>query len=141
MGVTAAALVLLVAGVTHGGLDGPAAPDATVVVSGTFWSGRGPCQLMPDGQRRWALLKGFTIRRVHRGTVRSRVIGVQPDAVRLASGAPALVEGREYVLFLRPSEESLRALQRPGAPRRSRDALGADEVLAIVERQALEKTE
>src|SRR6202008_3842772 len=116
------------------GRDAPAPvpPDATVVVSGTFWSGRGPCELLPDGKRRWALLKGFTIRRVHRGTVRSRVIGVQPEAMESASGGAALVEGREYVLFLRPSEESLRALQRAGAPRRSRDALGATEVLAIV---------
>jgi hypothetical protein len=123
----------------HGALAAPSPPDATVVVSGTFWSGRGPCQLLPDGTRRWELLQGFTVRKVHRGTVRRQAIGVERDAIRSASDAAALVEGREYVLFLRPSQESLRVLQRPGASRRSRDALAAEEVLAIVERRALER--
>src|SRR5688572_29980156 len=101
-----------------------APPPATVVVSGTFWEGRGPCELLPDGTRRWARLQGFTIRKVHRGTVRSVSIGVQPEAVRSMGAAGELVEGREYVLFLRPSEDSLKALRRPGG-HRTRDALAA----------------
>ena len=114
------------------------APPATVVVSATFWSGRGPCELLPDGSRRWALLQGFTIRKVHRGSVRSASIGVEPDVVRSVEAEGPLVEGREYVLFLRPSEDSLKALGRPG-PHHFRDALAAEEVLSIVERKALEK--
>ena len=113
-------------------------PPATVVVSGTFWSGRGPCEVLPDGSRRWARLQGFTIRKVHRGSVRTASIGVQAEVVRSAEGEGALVEGREYVLFLRPSEDSLKALGRPG-PHRFRDALAPTEVLSIVEREALEK--
>ena len=115
-----------------------APPPATVVVSGTFWSGRGPCQMQPDGSRRWARLQGFTVRKVHRGTVRAASIGVPLDVVWSAGGDEPLVEGREYVLFLRPSEESLKALSRPGGPG-SREELAPDEVLAIVERAALEK--
>lgn len=114
-----------------------APPPATVVVSATFWSGRGACELLPDGSRRWARLQGFTIRKVHRGTVRSASIGVQPDVIWSVGADEPLVEGREFVLFLRPSEKSLKALQRRGG-HRSRDALAADEVLAIVERKALE---
>jgi hypothetical protein len=113
-------------------------PPATVVVSATFWSGRGPCELLPDGSRRWALLQGFTIRKVHRGSVRSASIGVEPDVVRSVEAEGPLVEGREYVLFLRPSEDSLKALGRPG-PHRFHDALAAEEVLSIVDREALEK--
>jgi hypothetical protein len=112
-------------------------PPATVVVSGTFWSGRGACELLPDGSRRWERRQGFTIRKVHRGTVRTGSIGLRLDAIWSVGADEPLVEGREYVLFLRPSEESLKALRRPGG-HRSRDALAADEVLAIVERKALE---
>jgi hypothetical protein len=112
-------------------------PPATVVVSGTFWSGRGACELLPDGSRRWERLQGFTVRKVHRGTVRTASIGVRLDAIWSMVSDEPLVEGREYVLFLRPSEESLKALRRPGS-HRSRDALAADEVLAIVDRKALE---
>jgi hypothetical protein len=115
-----------------------APPPATVVVSATFWSGRGACELLPDGSHRWARVQGFTIRKVHRGTVRTETIGVQPDVVWSAGSDGALVEGKEYVLFLRPSEESLKALRRPGA-HRLRDALAAEEVLAIVDRELLEK--
>src|SRR5262245_41872384 len=115
-----------------------APPPATVVVSATFWSGRGACELLPDGSHRWARVQGFTIRKVHRGTVRTASIGVQPDVFWSGATDGALVEGREYVLFLRPSEESLKALRRPGA-HRTRDALAADEVQAIVDRESLEK--
>ena len=115
-----------------------APPPATVVVSATFFSGRGACQLLPDGSHRWARVPGFTIRKVHRGTVRTESIGVQPDVVWSAGTDGALVEGREYVLFLRPSEESLKTLRRSGA-HRLRDALAADEVLAIVDREMLEQ--
>ena len=128
----------LSSGLLLGALLAVVPPPATVVVSGTFWSGRGPCEQLPDGSRRWARLQGFTVRKVHRGTVRSASIGVQADAV-LSAGAPGpLVEGREYVLFLRPSKESLKALSRPGG-HHFLDPLAPDEVLSIVERKALEK--
>ena len=50
---------------------------ATVVVVGTYTTGRGPCEFLPDGSRRWPLLRGFTTNTVYRGTVRADYIGVE----------------------------------------------------------------
>jgi hypothetical protein len=107
---------------------------ATVVVMGTFTSGRGPCEFLPDGSRRWPLLRGFETGAVYRGTVRADYIGVvDPVATGPAGEAIPLVEGASYLLLLRPSERSSRMLDEPTGSRNPRDALPAEDVVAIVE--------
>jgi hypothetical protein len=125
--------------------DAPALPDsfwklpsdirdrATVVVSGRFRVSRGPCEFLPDGSRRWALLRGFTPTVVHRGDVRSDYIGVESPRIQGSEDADAaLVEGEEYLLVLRPSGRSMTVLRRREGSRSHRDALPPEEVLAIV---------
>ena len=121
---------------------GPALPDAfwtvpaevrdraTVVVSGRYKVGRGPCELLPDGSRRWPLLRGFETTTVHRGEVKTDYIGVGDPRLLGSDDVPA--EGATYVLLLRPSKASLSALRTPEGSRSHRDALPSDEVLAIV---------
>jgi len=107
---------------------------ATVVVLGTFASGRGPCQFLPDGSRRWLLLRGFMISTVYRGTVRADYIGVEdPVAIGPSGEAITLLEGGKYLLLLRPSKNSTKMLRRAAGSRDYRDAVRADEVVAIVE--------
>src|SRR5262245_60200572 len=44
---------------------------ATMVVSGTFLVGRGPCEVLPNGDRRWPRLEGFMTGVVYRGEIRA----------------------------------------------------------------------
>jgi hypothetical protein len=107
---------------------------ATVVVAGAFRIDRGPCEWLPDGSRRWPLLKGFSVGTVYRGKVRTKYIGVEIPRRAGSSGDDlTLVEGREYVLLLRPSKKSLGTLARRDGGMNHQDALTKDEIVAIVE--------
>src|SRR6185295_18801662 len=108
--------------------------QATVVVSGRFRTGRGPCEPLPDGRRRWGLLQGFEVGTVYVGALRSEYVGVRKAALYGSTSAAALIEGHEYLVLLRPSERSRALLDTPRASRAYRDALPEEEVLAIVER-------
>ena len=103
---------------------------ATVVLTGRFHVGRGPCQFLPDGRRRWPLLRGFTPAAVHRGDVRTDYIGVADP--HLLGSDDVLADGEEYLVVLRPSAASLRALRRLGGTRHLHSALLSEEVVAIV---------
>lgn len=107
---------------------------ATVVVMGTFTSGRGPCQFLADGSRRWPLLRGFETGTVYRGTVRADYIGVEDAVATGPTGeAVTVLEGGKYLLLLRPSKSSAKMLEGRGGGRNQRDVLRAEEVVAIVE--------
>lgn len=108
--------------------------QATVVVSGTYTSGRAPCEWLPDGRRRWRLLEGFVTTTVYRGSVRATYIGVERlERGGEGGGEPTLVKGREYLLLLRPSEDSAKMLQEAERERDFRSVLSKDEILAVVE--------
>jgi hypothetical protein len=98
--------------------------QAPVVVTGTYTTGRGPCQQLPDGSRRWPLLRGFRIHTVYRGTVRAGYVGLEAPA--------GLTEGTAYLVLLRPAPPALERLADPDAGPSLRDALGPDEVVAIL---------
>jgi len=107
---------------------------ATVVVSGRYRTGRGPCELLPDGSSRWPLLRGFAPVTLYRGQVRTDYIGVEsPRLFGAKDDDPPLVEDREYLLVLRPSKAAKARMQKREGSRHYRDALAAEEVLAIVE--------
>jgi hypothetical protein len=106
---------------------------ATVVVSGAYTVEKGPDEWLPDGTARWPLLQGFKTKTVYRGDVLTSYIGVE-QAYPLrswANGLP-LIEGREYLLVLRPSTKSEKILRKRSRSWNYRDALSKDEVLAIV---------
>ena len=108
--------------------------EATVVVSGTYATSRGPCEWLPDGSRRWRLLEGFVTATVYRGRVRTKYIGVEsPGQFGTGDEKPTLVEGREYLLLLRPSTDSARVLRRSANGLRYENMLSKDEIVAIVE--------
>jgi len=101
--------------------------QAPVIVKGTYTTGRGPCEWLPDGSRRWPLLRGFTIDTVYRGTVRARYVGLQQPA--------GLSEGTTYLVLLRPAPPALEHLADPDAGPGLRGALGVDEVVAVFEQR------
>jgi hypothetical protein len=112
---------------------------ATVVVSGRYRVGRGPCELLPDGSRRWPLLRGFATTAVHRGGLRGEYIGVaEPRLLGPDEAEGTLTEGEEYLLLLRPSEASIARLRTREGNSDRRHALASDEVVAIVPRYHLE---
>jgi hypothetical protein len=95
--------------------------------------GRGPCEFLPDGSRRWALLRGFTPTAVHRGDVRSDYIGVtSPRMLGSDASDGGLVDGQEYLVLLRPSKASMTVLRRREGSRHPRHALSPPEVVAIL---------
>lgn len=71
--------------------------QAPVVVKATYSVGRGPCQWLPDGSRRWPLRHHFTVDSVVRGRLAERSLPIED-----ASG---LKTGEAYLVFLRPRPE------------------------------------
>ncbi len=104
---------------------------ATLVVSGAYEVAKGPDERLPDGRTRWPLLHGFTKKTVYRGKVAADYIGIEVRHVGQWENGE-LVEGREYLLVLRPSAASWKLLSAQKRSWNWRDALSKQEVLAIV---------
>lgn len=105
---------------------------ATVIVTGTYAEGRSPCIFMPDGSRVWALEAWFQIKKVYRGRVGGKSIYIKRSPSSKSEDASTeLKAGREYLVLLRPSEESMKAIK-AGEYVPAWDALHDDEIIAIV---------
>ena len=108
---------------------------ATVIVSGTYTEGRGPCELLPDGSRRWAYSRGFDITQVHRGEVGSHYIGVRGAMLPNSIPSGRLESGARYLLLLRPGPGAKAVIKTGQRSHYYWNALRDEEILAIVERQ------
>jgi hypothetical protein len=107
--------------------------EATVVVTGTFGTGRGPCEFLPDGSRRWALLRGFRITGRYRGDVGTDYIGIDDAVFTKQNETDEPLESEsDYLLLLKPSEKSLAVLRTGEGSLYYGNALEPIEVLAIV---------
>jgi len=106
---------------------------ATIVVSGTYGRGRSPCILRPDGTRVWFLESWFKLTKVYRGKVGGKYIYFNSAMLpKSAEVSDDLEVGRAYLVLLRPSEESMKAI-RAGDYVPVGDALNDEEIVAIVE--------
>ncbi len=126
-----AVVLLVAAGVprTFEKLPARVRERATAVVSGEYTVAKGPDEPMAGGGIRWPLLRGFLVKAVYRGEVKTGYVGVELGG---KWGTLSLVEGRTYLVVLRPSEGSWRVLRAGERSWNWRDALRAEEVLAIV---------
>lgn len=105
---------------------------ATVIVVGTYAQGRSPCVFMPDGSRRWALESWFQITKVYRGKVGGGSVYINSSMSPKNKDVSARLEaGRKYLVLLRPSSKSLKALK-AGEYVPFWDALSDEEIVAIV---------
>lgn len=113
-------------------LPEPVRAKATLIVTGTYARGRGPCIFMPDGSRRWALESWFRITKVYRGEVGGKSISIKSSVSLKSEGTRTELEvRREYLVLLRPSEEALKAIK-AGEYLPAWDALDDEEIVAIV---------
>jgi|ERR1043166_6972180 hypothetical protein len=114
-------------------IPGQVRESATVIVTGTYREGRSPCIFMPDGSRRWALESWFNVKQVYRGKVGGKTIYVNGRvSPKLNDVSVKLETGREYLVLLRPNEESTKVIK-AGEYVPAWDALQSEEILAIVE--------
>jgi hypothetical protein len=105
---------------------------ATVIFTGTYSWGRGPCQFLPDGTRRWALEPYFNVKRVYRGEVGGKTIHINTMvSPKVNDVSVKLVVGRDYLVLLRPNEESMKVIK-AGEYVPVWDALRGEEIIAIV---------
>ena len=107
--------------------------QATLIVTGTYFRVRSPCIFMPDGTRRWALESRFNVTKVYRGKVGGRSIAV--NDTMLPKGryvSVRLEEGRKYLLLLRPSQKSMKAIAK-GDWVAVWKALHDEEIISIVQ--------
>jgi hypothetical protein len=106
---------------------------ATVIFTGTYGEGRGPCQFLPDGTRRWALEPWFNVKRVYMGKVGGKSIHVNTRvSPKIKDVSVNLRVGRDYLVLLRPNEESMKVIA-AGEYVPVWDALYGEEIIAIVE--------
>jgi hypothetical protein len=106
---------------------------ATIIVTGTFAQGRSPCIFRPDGSRVWALESWFQITKVYRGKVGGKSIYINSAMLPKTEEVSAKLQVRHnYLLLLRPSEESMKIIK-AGERVPVWDALEGEEIIAIVE--------
>jgi len=106
---------------------------ATVIFTGTYGEGRSPCIFMPDGSRIWALEPWFNVKKVYRGKVGGKTVQINSRvSPKINDVSVNLKIGRDYLVLLRPNEQSMKAIE-AGEYVPVWDALQGEEILAIVE--------
>ena len=106
---------------------------ATVIVTGTYSEGRSPCIFMSDGNRIWALESWFNVKKVYRGKVGGKTIHINSRvSPKINDVSVNLQVGRDYLVLLRPNEESMKVIK-AGEYVPVWDALHGEEIIAIVE--------
>jgi len=106
---------------------------ATVIFTGTYGEGRGFCQFLPDGTRRWALEPYFNVKRVYLGRVGGKTIHINTRvSPKINDVSKKLELGRNYLVLLRPNEESMKVIA-AGEYVPVWDAPHGEEIIAIVE--------
>ena len=106
--------------------------QATLIVTGTYNEGRTPCIFMADGTRRWTMESTIRITKVYRGEAGGKFIYLGWGPSLKTRDDQKLMRGQKYLLLLRPSEKSMKAIQ-AGEYMSVWDALEDEEILAIVE--------
>lgn len=105
---------------------------ATVIVTGTYGEGRSPCIFMPDGSRVWALESWFNVKKVYQGEVGGKTVYINSRVSPKINDVSVKLEvGRNYLVLLRPNEESMKVLK-AGEYVPVWDALHSEEIIAIV---------
>lgn len=105
---------------------------ATVIFTGTYGEGRGFCQFLPDGTRRWALEPYFNVKKVYLGKVGGKFIHINTRLSPKINDVSVKLElGRDYLVLLRPNEESMKVIE-AGEYVPVWDALRGEEIIAIV---------
>jgi hypothetical protein len=108
---------------------------ATIALIGTYETGRSPCELLPNGTRRWYLLAGFSIEKVLQGQFLASYVGINqamlPESP-LVEKEKDLLPGQKYLVLLRPTAKSMDELRKPDAIFGVRDSLFGEEIVAIV---------
>jgi hypothetical protein len=106
---------------------------ATVIFMATYREGRGPCIFIADGTRVWPLESWLNVKRVYRGKVKSKTIHINTRVSPKFNDVGVRLEvGRDYLVVLRPNEESMKAIK-AGEYLPFGKALRGEELLAIVE--------
>jgi hypothetical protein len=106
--------------------------SATIIIAGTYGEGRTPCQWRPDGSREWFKDSWFEVKRVYRGKVSSKSIGINTAMLPVNRYvSERLEEARDYLVLLRPGEDKLERIK-TGKGLSFWDALHGDEIIAIV---------
>jgi len=113
-------------------LPGEVREKATVIFTGTYGEGRGSCQFLPDGTRRWALEPYFNVKRIYRGKVGGKTIHINTRvSPKINEVSVKLTVGRDYLILLRPNEASMKVIK-AGEYVPVWDALRGEEIIAIV---------
>jgi hypothetical protein len=106
---------------------------ATVIFTGTYGEGRGPCMYLADGTRIWALEPWFNVKKVYLGKVGGKTIRINSRVSPKINDVSVNLEvGRDYLVLLRPNEESMKVIK-AGEYVPVWDALQGEEIIAIVE--------
>lgn len=109
------------------------AAAASVWAVGTYFQSSYPCVPGPDGSLDMIQLDGFTPTRVLRGTLRAREVDIDAYEARGPGFPTSFVEGRSYLLMLRPDGATARKLADPAAVFGMHERLGREQLVAIVD--------
>jgi hypothetical protein len=84
---------------------------ASVAFIGTFFTGRGLCEIYDVGKSRWRLIKGFEVSNDLIGDIKAKRIEVYPslvtDPLRKNVMEHDLLDGAKYCILLKPESEKL----------------------------------
>lgn len=109
------------------------AERATVWFVGTYGEGSYPCRPGPGGSLDMIQQNYFKVTEVLKGTVAVRTVDVNPHPRRNDSLPPYLIEGRSYLVLLKPDRFSLGRLRDVRTIFTLETMIRRDEIVAVVD--------
>lgn len=108
---------------------------ANIKFIGEYYTGRGTCQYLPDGTRRWKLIAGFKVKEIILGNI--QVSHVKMDAsgnVNIFENQDIktpLTQGKKYLVSMRLDEGRIKILEDKNTQFTHLNLISKEEIVSI----------
>jgi len=99
---------------------------------GEYYTGRGPCQYLPNGTRRWRLIAGFKVKKINLGNIQVSDIEISPDYNKNANIDDSLELGTDYMVSLALDKEKIEILGNKDTQFTHLNLITNDEIVEII---------
>ena len=99
---------------------------------GEYYTGRGPCQLLPNGTRRWRYITGFKVKEPFLGNIQVNNIEINPNFSENSNINIPLEVGKNYMISLTLDKERIKILENKDTLFTHLNLITNDEIVEII---------
>ena len=99
---------------------------------GEYYTGRGPCQLLPNGTRRWRYITGFKVKTPILGNIQVNNIEINPNFSENSNINIPLETGENYMISLKLDKERIKILESKNTLSTHLNPITNDEIVEII---------